>query len=104
MAGAMVEPASATINVRRLLETTARVVLFSAVVWNIYSTRFLPYKNQPFDDADTEAAVRAINAGHPFELMDVGTDGNPPHFRRMSDAPIDRGMQLVLAVGAAAGR
>jgi hypothetical protein len=81
---------------------TTRLVLFSVVVWNIYSTRFLPYRHQP-DDADTEAAVRAINAGHPFELLDVGADGNP-QLRKMSDAPLDRGMQIVMAVGAAAGR
>jgi len=93
-----------SIDVWRLLALMTRLVVFSAVVWNIYSVRFLPTRNQPFDDADTEAAVRAINAGHPFELLDIGADGKPQGLRKMSDAPIDRGMQVVMAVGAAAGR
>ncbi len=94
---------SRTIDTQRLLGLMLRLVLFSAVVWNVYSVRYLPYRNQAVDDADTEAAVRAINAGHPFELLDIDADGKP-QFRPMSDATIDRGMQVVMAVGVAIGR
>lgn len=94
---------SGTIDTQRLLGLMLRLVVFSAVVWNVYSVRYLPYRNQAVDDADTEAAVRAINAGHPFELLDIGADGKP-QFRPMSDATIDRGMQVVMAVGAAIGQ
>jgi hypothetical protein len=101
---AALQHGSTTIDVRRLLGLITRLVLFSALSWHLYSIRFVPFRNLPFDDAETEAAVRAINAGHPFELLDIGPDGKPQGLRKMSDAPLDRGMQVVMAIGAAAGR
>jgi len=101
---AALQHGSTTIDVRRLLGLITRLVLFSALSWHLYSIRFVPFRNLPFDDAETEAAVRAINAGHPFELLDIGPDGKPQGLRKMSDAPLDRGMQVVMALGAAAGR
>lgn len=75
-----------------------RAALAAAFVWYLYSVKYAPVRNQPFGDVDLAAAARAVNAGHPFELLYEAGDGNPPVLKKMSEVPIDNGIGIAMAV------
>ena len=68
---------------RRWLDYAIRSVLFVAFVAYVYSARFAPYREAPFEEA--EAVVRAVNAGYPFQLLDPGVNGAPPTVKRITE-------------------
>jgi len=54
-------------DMSRWLGPLVRVLLLGTFVWYLYSVKFAPYRDQPFDGV--EPAVRAVNAGYPFQLL-----------------------------------
>jgi len=87
---------------RRWLDDAIRAVLFVAFVAYVYSARFAPYREAPFEEA--EAVVRAVNAGYPFQLLEPGVNGAPPTVKRITELYGDFGVQLVVSATGSAGR
>jgi hypothetical protein len=75
-----------------------RAALFVAFVWYLYSVKYAPYRRQPYDEVLTTATVRAINAGHPFQLLFASHDGSPPTLMKMSEFYGDYGIDIPLSV------
>jgi len=79
-----------------------RAVVCLGFIWYLYSVRFAPYRELPFEDV--ENTVRAINAGYPFQLMLPGGNGERPVLKRMSAVNGDYGIQLIVSTLGSAGR
>ena len=91
-------------RVRRSLDYAVRAAAFAAFVWFLWSVPYAPHRHDPFGDADTEAAVRAINAGYPFQLMYLNGEHDAPTIRPMSAVYGDYGIPIAAAFVARAGR
>jgi hypothetical protein len=79
-----------------------RVAVCLAFVFYLYGVRFAPYRELPFEDV--ENTVRAINTGHPFQLLWPGANGERPIVKRMSAVNGDYGIQLIVSAVGSAGR
>ena len=75
-----------------------RAAIVAGFAWYLYSVKYAPVRNQPFGDVDLEATARAINAGHPYQLLYTSIDGNPPVLKKMADVSIDHGIGIAMAV------
>jgi hypothetical protein len=89
---------------RRWAGYALRAALFAAFVWYLWSQHYAPHRFEPFADADTEAAVRAINAGRPFHLLYENGERTPPTIKRMSEVYGDLGLQMAIGFVAQAER
>jgi hypothetical protein len=72
-----------------------RVLAVSALVWRL-AIAYLPTRHQPFGDDTTEAAVRALNAGHPFYLLYEDPGSSRPNLRRMDEGVTDQGVAILM--------
>ena len=79
-----------------------RAGLFVVFVGYVYGARLAPYRDVPFEDAET--TVRAANAGLAFQLAYPSSDGTPPVIKRMSEVNGDYGIQLIVSLTGSAGR
>src|SRR5256885_6035013 len=84
------------------IAASARVLVVAAFVWHLAAVSYLPLHQQPFGDADTEAAVRAINAGHPFHFLYPATENSRQILQKMSERWGDQGVVILMTVGAGA--
>src|SRR5438067_532905 len=79
----------------RVVGGLARTFALCAFVWHLATVSYLPVRHQPFGDDDTEAAVRAMNAGYPFHLLYSTANNSPPILRRMNEGLIDQGVMFL---------
>src|SRR5947209_2781783 len=101
LAGGRLRPHASAVD-KRWIGATARAVLFLGFVWYVYSARFAPYREFPFDDVET--TVLAANAGFAFALLDPSNDGTTPAIKRMSEVYGDYGIHLIVSLTGSAGR
>ncbi len=76
-----------------------RATLLVLFVWFVWTVKYVPLRHTPLGDGDSEAAVRAINAGYPFQLMYEVPDGQPL-VKKMSEVYGDYGLPMALAATA----
>jgi len=86
----------------RLIAASARALAVTAFVWHLAAVAYLPLHHQPFGDADTEAAVRAMNAGHPFYFLYPATENSRQILQKLSERWGDQGVVILMVVGASA--
>jgi len=82
-----------------LVGALVRLLLLTAVVWRLVTISYLPVRDQPFGDDNTEAAVRAINAGYPYRLLYRATADSPQLLRNMNEGVVDQGIEMLMTVG-----
>jgi len=97
-----VQPGARIAVTWRRLDGAVRLIAFAAFVWYLWSVPYAPHRDDPFGDVDSEAAVRAINAGHPFQLLYDGENGQQT-IRPMSAVYGDYGVAIATAFVARAG-
>ena len=85
-----------------LFAALARALAFAAIVWHLVTAAYLPVRHLPFGDQDTEAAVRAMNAGYPYQLLYPATENSRPLLLKMRDATVDQGVALLMIAGVSA--
>ena len=89
---------------RRAAAAAARLAVFALFAWYVYSTHYFPFRNEPYDEVLTTATIRAANAGLPFHLQFVSSDGVPQTPVKMSDYYGDYGIHILLSLTGSAGR
>jgi hypothetical protein len=86
------------------LSYAVRAAVLAAFVWYLWAVPYAPHRHEPFGDADGDAAVRAINAGHPFHLLYQNGEHQAPTIKRLSEVYADYGLQIAAAFVAGGGR
>jgi hypothetical protein len=81
-----------------------RALVAALFIWHVATVSYLPLRHQPFGDDDSEAAVRALNAGYPFHLLYPATATSPHVLSRMNQGVVDHGVMILLTAGTAAYR
>jgi hypothetical protein len=87
-------------HVGRLLGYVLRAGVLALFVQYVWAVHYAPHRTEPFGDSEFEAAVRGLNAGHPFFLQYPATDGSAPVLRKMNEGVLDQGIAIVMTVAA----
>jgi len=82
-------------------EYSIRVVVLAVFGWYLYTASYGPYRGAPFDEV--EASVRALNAGHPFQLS-VEVSPGVLQTQKISEVYGDYGIDLLVIGAGLAGR
>jgi len=98
------EPVARAAAAPPFLGYAVRGVAFIAFVWYLWSVPYAPHRTDSFGDVDSDAAVRAVNAGYPFQLLYDNGEHEKPTIKRFSDVYGDYGVQIATALVAQAGR
>jgi len=74
-----------------------RVAALTGFVWYLCTVMYVPHRHEPFGGDEFEAAVRALNAGYPYQLLyDTGTG---PRLEKMNEGVVDEGIAILMTVG-----
>jgi hypothetical protein len=90
--------------IRRAAPLLVRAAVLCGFTWYVWNVHYLPHRGTPFGDSDTAAAMAAINAGHPFQLLYESGANQPPTVRPISALYADYGVPIAAAFVAKAGR